>query len=82
MNQTIIPSTTIATFVIRFWRETTADEEYWRGRIEHVQSGESVSFIDFDAMLGFLRHFGIGAQDHDSLGGKRLEKPVGLGEQG
>ena len=72
MSQTINPTTTIATFVIRFWRETTAGEGRLRGCIEHVQSGESAAFLDIDAMLDFLRHFGISAQDPDSLGEKNL----------
>ena len=50
---------TTATFIVRFWRETTESEERWRGRIEHVQSGESIAFLDFDAMLNFMWRFGI-----------------------
>ena len=63
MNQTFIPTTTTATFIIRFWRETTAGEVRLRGCVAHVQSGESVAFLDIDAMLGFLRRFGITAED-------------------
>jgi len=63
MSQTINPTTTIATFVIRFWRETTAGEGRFRGCIEHVQSGESVAFLEFEPMLSFLRRFGITAED-------------------
>jgi hypothetical protein len=51
----------MATFVVRFWRETSAGEPRWRGQIEHVQSGHSAAFLDVDAMLGFLRRFGVQA---------------------
>jgi hypothetical protein len=56
-----------ATFVVRFWRETAADEERWRGRIEHVQSGKSAAFLDFESMLSFLKDFGIELKDRSQL---------------
>jgi hypothetical protein len=65
MNQIMIPTTTIATFVIRFWRETTAGEGRWRGSIEHVPSGEAIAFMDFETMVCFLQRFGIRAGDLD-----------------
>ena len=55
------------TFVVRFWREKTDDEECWRGRIEHVQSGESAAFRDIETMLSFLQRFGINVQDPNQL---------------
>ena len=48
-----------STFVVRFWRESSGAGARWRGRIEHVQSGESAAFGDLDGMLAFLRRFGI-----------------------
>jgi hypothetical protein len=51
----------MATFVVRFWRETLAGEPRWRGQIEHVQSGQSAAFLDLDAMLRFLHRFGVDA---------------------
>lgn len=68
MCQHVIPTTTSATFVLRFWRETTASRVHWRGRIEHVQSGESLAFLEFEAMLSFLRHFGILEEDQTQPG--------------
>jgi hypothetical protein len=53
----------MATFVVRFWRETSVGEPRLRGQIEHVQSGQSAAFLDLDAMLRFLRRFGVGADD-------------------
>ncbi|MBC8263984.1 MAG: hypothetical protein H8E47_07655 [Anaerolineales bacterium] len=31
----------------------------WRGRIEHVQSGESAAFLGVDEMLCFVRRVGV-----------------------
>jgi hypothetical protein len=53
----------MATFVVRFWRETSAGELRWRGQIEHVQSSQSTAFLDMNSMLGFLHRFGVGADD-------------------
>jgi hypothetical protein len=63
MNQTIIPTTTTATFVIRLTRETTTGEVRWRGCIEHIQSGENASFLELEALLEFLRRFGINPKE-------------------
>ena len=52
-----------STFVVRFWREWSAGEARWRGRIEHVQSGESATFLGLDAMLDFVRRFGVMADE-------------------
>jgi hypothetical protein len=51
------PSPAVATniFIVRLWREWSVAGPRWRGRIEHVQSGESAAFLDFDAMLDFIR---------------------------
>jgi len=53
-------------FVVRFWRESSEAGPHWRGRIEHVRSGESAAFGDLDGMLAFLRRFGIVAGDTSS----------------
>lgn len=64
MSQAAIPATTTnATFVVRLWREATAGEVRWRGRIEHVQSGETIAFLDLEGMLQFIRKFGIPIND-------------------
>jgi len=36
---------------VRFWRELSAGELRWRGRIEHVQSGQAASFLNIDGLL-------------------------------
>lgn len=50
------------TFVVRFWREwRTADDTEqmpgWRGRIEHVQSGEGMMFRDLCQLLAFIERY-------------------------
>lgn len=63
MNQPTDVAATTATFVLRLWRETVAARVAWRGRIEHVASGESVSFRDLGEMVHFLRRFGFELDD-------------------
>ena len=53
----------VSTFVVRFWREWSADEPRWRGRIEHVQSGQCATFLDLDGMARFIRKFVSMADD-------------------
>jgi hypothetical protein len=65
MNKPAIPATITATFLLRFWRETAGGEVRWRGRIEHIQSGESVAFLDLEVILSFLRRYGIAAPDQN-----------------
>jgi hypothetical protein len=55
-----LTSTAPVTFVVRFWRETSAGQGRWRGQIEHVQSGRRRSFLEMQEMLEFLEGFGIG----------------------
>jgi hypothetical protein len=48
-----------STFVVRYWREWSVTGPRWRGRINHVDSGESAAFLDLDGMLAFLGRFGV-----------------------
>lgn len=57
------PIPSISTFVIRFWREWSAAGSRWRGRIEHVQSGQSATFLGLDGMLDFIQGFGVMADE-------------------
>jgi hypothetical protein len=56
----------VSTFVIRFWREWSASQGRWRGRIEHVQSGQHADFLDLGGVLDFVRGFGVMAEDRIS----------------
>lgn len=49
----------VSTFVVRFWRERSRGEVRWRGRIEHLQSGDNASFLDLDGLQEFVRRFGV-----------------------
>ena len=61
---------TVSTFVLRFWREQSAAGSRWRGRIEHVLSGDSAAFIHLDQMLEFLRRFGVIVEDENPPAGE------------
>ncbi len=49
------------TFIIRFWREWQGENTQrrlgWRGRIEHIQSGEGMVFSEQQQMLAFIERF-------------------------
>ena len=53
----------VSTFVIRFWREWSAAASRWRGRIEHVQSGQHADFVELAGVLEFLQRLGVMAED-------------------
>jgi hypothetical protein len=57
------PNPLACAFVIRFWREGPAGEPRWRGRIEHVQSGQSVSFLNLEEVPAFIRQVGVMAEE-------------------
>ena len=63
MKQPSVETTATTTFVVRFWREWSGTESRWRGRVEHVQSGQQASFLEIDDLLDFFEHFGIGGED-------------------
>lgn len=50
-----------STFIVRFWWEWQAEDPdqtmVWRGRIEHVQSGEGMSFHDASQLFAFIKRF-------------------------
>jgi hypothetical protein len=51
------PVSPVSTFVVRIWHEWSAAGSRWRGRIEHLQSGESAAFLDLEETLAFIRRF-------------------------
>jgi hypothetical protein len=66
----------LSTFVLRFWREWSAAETQWRGRIEHVQSGASATFLNLEGMVDFILGMGImketpGPSEKDEKGDNR-----------
>jgi len=69
-----------STFVVRFWREPSCSGARWRGRIEHVQSGESLAFLDLDGILPFFGRFGIVAGDTSRRPGRVASQDSENGE--
>lgn len=49
----------INTFVVRIWCESSLDASRWRGRVEHLQSGERLAFEELERVLTFIRDLGI-----------------------
>jgi hypothetical protein len=50
------------TFIVRFWWEWQGGEKShrtmgWRGRIEHLQSGEGMTFRNAHQLLTFIGRF-------------------------
>jgi hypothetical protein len=56
-----------STFVIRFWREWSATAGRWRGRIEHVQSGQRADFVELEGILVFVRDLWVMAEDREDV---------------
>jgi hypothetical protein len=65
----------VHSFVIRVWQEPREIEgagPEWRGRIEHVQSGERAYFQHLDRMVEFIvTYLSEPAQRSALIGGKR-----------
>jgi len=68
-------ATRVFTFVVRFWREWSAAGLRWRGRIQHVESGDATSFLELGRMLQFLQSSGAlaedGSQSHSGEGAEQ-----------
>jgi hypothetical protein len=57
------PNPPASTFVVRFWRESSAVGSRWRARIEHLQSGESASYLNLQGISEFMHRLGIGIEN-------------------
>jgi hypothetical protein len=57
------PVPPVSTFVVRFWREWSAAGPRWRSRVEHVQSGQSATFLGLNAVLDCMRRCRVMADD-------------------
>lgn len=48
----------IMTFVVRLWRETSANgQDHWRGRVEHVASQEVAYVEDVAGVASFIERW-------------------------
>jgi hypothetical protein len=65
------------TFIVRFWWELPKGEpphtRRWRGRIEHLQSGEVAAFCDVAQILVFIKNF-VPTIDATQMDGKEDER--------
>ncbi len=43
------------TFVVRFW--PGQGKNHWRGRVLHIQSGESATFTDAGTLVSFMERW-------------------------
>lgn len=41
-------------FAIRLWREGSGEDAQWRGQLEHVDSGQTRHFHDWDSFVDGL----------------------------
>jgi hypothetical protein len=62
MNVSSLPANT---FVLRFWLERSISGARWRGRIEHIPSGERSEFLRVEELLKFFQKFQIMLDDTD-----------------
>ena len=60
------------TFVIRIWHDWSLSGSHWRGRIEHLQSGQHAAFEELDQILPFIRSSG-GLAENKSPGDQEGE---------
>ena len=49
----------VSTFVVRIRQEASLHGSRWYGRIEHLQSGRSLTFQDTEKMVAFIRSSGV-----------------------
>lgn len=71
------------TFIVRFWQGQGAEGFYWYGQVQHVQSGESLAFIDEQALLSFIRRWVHIPEERDTVkeqGGKGMTEPEANGK--
>ena len=70
MNQPSAKTTATTIFVVHFWREWTGAELRWRGRVEHVQSGQQGNFLAVEDLLSFFQRFGVDVEPCPKRGGR------------
>ena len=54
LNQEKIPPTAREAFVLRLWRETPGSDN-WRGQLQHVRTGDVLSFQDVEELFDYIR---------------------------
>lgn len=56
-------------FAVRIWQEDLGNGQYeWRGKVQHVTSGEASYFRDWAALIAFLVTPPVGTEPHQPPG--------------
>lgn len=55
MNDTIEPTLTYASYLLRVWQGRRADAHVWRVSLEVTRTGERYDFTSLDHLLTFLQ---------------------------
>ncbi|MCW5881478.1 MAG: hypothetical protein KIS91_11145 [Anaerolineae bacterium] len=42
-------------FLVRLWREAGAEDDVWRGEVEHIQGGAVVAVASLEAVFDLIR---------------------------
>lgn len=45
---------TVELFTLRLWQEASSDKTEWRGKIQHIRSGQARYFRDWLTLVNFL----------------------------
>ena len=57
-------------FAVRIWQEDLGNGQCeWRGKVQHVTSGEASYFRDWAALIAFLVTRPVGTEPHHPPGG-------------
>jgi hypothetical protein len=69
-----MPGTTIASFILRFVRESSlgAPASAWRGIVRHIQTGEQCSFTRLEDAISFIARR---VENAEEAGKPREEEP-------
>lgn len=64
-------------FMLRFWSEDLGDGQIdWRGKVQHVNSGEVIYFRDWPLLEKFVQGFLIGQAKDDIV--EDVQKELGI----
>jgi len=65
------PGPPLNTFIIRFWRISSASEEaeggHWYGEVKHIQSGKGRAFRYLEQMMRFIQEY-VGMESRPKVG--------------
>ncbi len=56
-------------FIVRLWNESLdQDTSEWRGQVKHVPSGNTRYFLEWVALVEYLKAMLAGAEEDESIG--------------